>query len=113
MECYESKPERPDQVAIGRDRELDEVFAVDITPDGKLRPVTVGEILYGDGSGGPPMGIMATIPPSELRTSPHRLVAGLAMALAAVGKPIPSATNRAKRRAERKRERQARKRGRR
>ena len=66
MECYESKPDRPDQVAIGRDRELEEVFAVDITPDGKLRPVTVGEILHGDGSGKPPMGILATTPKDQM-----------------------------------------------
>lgn len=62
MECYESRPERAEQVAIGRERDLDEIFDVGIDPDGSVSIRTVGEILYGDGSGGPPMGILATTP---------------------------------------------------
>lgn len=118
MECYESRPERAEQVAIGRecdpteDSTLDQVFTAEYGPDGKTRPVTVREVLYGNSPDAPPMGIMCSTPPCELNTSPHRLAAGLAIALAAVERPLPAKPNRAARREERKRERQARKRGR-
>jgi hypothetical protein len=72
VECYESRPERAEQVAIGRecdpteDSTLDQVFTAEYGPDGKTRPVTVREVLYGDGSGKPPMGILATTPKDQM-----------------------------------------------
>ena len=72
MECYKSRPERAEQVAIGREHDpsddptLDQVFIYRQEPDGEMRPVTVGEVLYGDGSGGPPMGILATTPKDSM-----------------------------------------------
>lgn len=72
----------------------------------------MSEILHGDGSGGQPMGIMVSNPPIEVKTSPLRLFAGLAMALAAMPHASHLQPNREKRRAERKMQRQARKRAR-
>lgn len=95
------------------DPTLDQVFTCEQGPDGKIRPVTFREVLYGNNPDAPAMGIMCSTPPCELNISPHRLAAGLAMAIAAVERPLPAKPNRAKRREERKRERQARKRGRR
>lgn len=38
--------------------ELIDVATAEYGPDGNPRPVTVREVLFGDGSGNPPMGIM-------------------------------------------------------
>lgn len=95
------------------DPTLDQVFTVARDEEGGYRPVTFREIIHGDGSGRPAMGILSSTPPSELNTSPHRLVAGLALALAAIEHPLPAKPNRAARREDRKRQRQARKRARR
>ena len=59
MEGYKSRPERAEQVAIGREHDPCEIFDFGVDPGGSVSIRTVGEILYGDGSGGPPMGILA------------------------------------------------------
>jgi len=55
------------EVTIGgsnvfRDDELEDVATAVYEPDGTVRPVTVREVLFGDGSGSPPMGILSGQP---------------------------------------------------
>lgn len=63
---------KPGEVTIARkpwivtEDELDDVATAEYGPDGKTRPVTVREVLYGDGSGKPPMGILATTPKDQM-----------------------------------------------
>lgn len=69
MEGYKTDgPTKPEEVAIGESNrfrvtegELEDVATAEYGPDGKPVPVTVREVLYGDGSGRPPRGIMSAM----------------------------------------------------
>ena len=94
---------KPDEVAIGESNrfrvtegELEDVATAEYGPDGKPRPVTVRQVLFGEGSGRHPMGLLSGI------IAAHELEK----------KSPPGVPNRAARREDRKRQRKARKKAR-